>query len=824
MIRMEVACFVVVAFMAILYFSAKREKTSLHRCFSILLIVSMVHLVFDGVTIYTVNNLNTIPIWLNDIFHRIFIGTMTIVFYLIYCYVKLLICAETDTYKRGRTPINITSLVLVLLGVLFLPIEYVQTEKGNYSYGPAAYMAYVGVGLYLFLVIFLMIKYRKQVHPKKKMAVSIAIGIEFVVSAYQALNPLSLVSGMGIMLLNLSFYLTLENPDIVLVQQVQKEKEKADEANAAKSTFLSHMSHEIRTPMNAIVGMSEILLRTDMSEEQKEYLANIRSSGNALVAIINDILDISKIEAGKMELVEDIYDIRAMISDIRMIIQNRIGDKPIEYLFEIDEELPDKLYGDGLRIRQVIINLLNNAVKFTDQGYVKLCITTKFLSEDEISMHVSVSDTGQGIRQEDLQKLFEAFRQVDVKKNRGKEGTGLGLSISGQLIEMMGGKLEVQSTYQVGSEFFFTIKQKLVAAEIAEETHRNVTNFTAPKARILIVDDSSINLKVATGLLEPLQMQMDVAENGKKALAMIREQKYHLVFMDHMMPVMDGIEATKELRSMEGDYYRDLPIIALSANAVQDAQKLFLESGMNGFVAKPIDMKQVCTVLLKWLPKELIVIQEDVDEALKDAEKVRKFEQTNLVKIEGIDEKEGIRNTGNTKLWMNLMGDFYKLIDQKAVKIEKCVADNLIKDYTIEVHALKNTARMIGAMELSNQFSQLEQYGNAGDKEAIHNKTPEVLVFFRRYKEILKPYGKMQDANKREASNDEIIQYLQGIQEAIEAFDLDVADEAMKNLEECYLPGECMALMDELRAYMADVAMENILCITQEMMTLLKQT
>lgn len=826
MIRMEIACFMVITFMAIMYFSAKRKRTKIHNIFSALLLLSAINLIFDGVTIYTVNQLYSIPIWLNDIFHKVFLGTTSGVLYLVYRYIVQLVEDESGIDLRISRFSTVLLVVTLFCGVV-APIYYIETEQGNYSYGPTVYMVYVSVAIFLLLTIVTLFKYWKQIQKKKQLAISIAMTIEVVLTVYQALHPLALISGMGIMLINASFYLITENPDIELARQVQEEKQRADAANAAKSVFLSNMSHEIRTPMNAIVGMTEILLRTDLTEEQKEYLTNIKSSGNALVSIINDILDISKIEAGKMQLIEDIYEPKQMLSDVRMIILNRIGSRPLELIYDIDDRLPDRLYGDGLRIRQIIINLMNNAVKFTEKGYVKLSIKLDKLEEkaEEVLLHVSVSDTGQGIREEDMARLFEAFEQVDTKKNQGKEGTGLGLTISSQLIGMMGGKLEVKSEYGVGSEFFFTIPQKTVSDEMAKQECKQdtVMNFTAPDARILIVDDNEMNRKVAVGLLKPLQIQIDVAENGKKALSMIEKEKYDLIFMDHMMPVMDGVEATRCLRKMEDTYFRKVPVIALTADAMAESQKLFTEAGMNDFLPKPIDFRQFCMVVQRWLPSKYIIRQDKTSEPDIVNTTSEEEQAIKKIKIEGIDVREGIKNSGNEEMFISLLGDFYKLIDTKAAKIETCMADQLVKDYTIEVHALKNTARMIGAMELSQQFLQLEQFGNAQDMEAILSETPKVLAHYRSYKPILKPYGVMQEVQKREASHEEIIMYLEGIRESIEGFDLDAADKAMSKLEECKLPERCMTLLEKLRVSIADVAMEDVIQITEEMIAKLSE-
>ena len=399
------------------------------------------------------------------------------------------------------------------------------------------------------------------------------------------------------------------------MEELKEQKQLAEDANASKSAFLSVVSHEIRTPMNAVVGMTELLLRDkeSLTDKQEKYLRNIKNSGAALVMIVNDILDQSKIEAGKMEIIEDAYELRPMLEDVRMIIENRIGESDIRLEYQIEEGIPELLIGDSLRIRQILINLMNNAVKFTQKGFIRLSIQRVSGNKTEdgqekLLLRFGVKDSGQGIKPEDLSKLGQAFTQVDTKKNHRKEGTGLGLSISRDFISMMGGQLEVTSTYGEGSEFFFSIYQGIAesikqdGAPVRAQAWQDSLEFIAREARVLIVDDTKLNRLIAKEMLEPVQMTVDEAASAKEAIEKVKDASYDIIFMDYMMPDMNGVEATKVLRSMGCKSV----IIALTGDTSEPARELFISCGMNDYTEKPVAQKKLMQLLLKYLPEEKI--------------------------------------------------------------------------------------------------------------------------------------------------------------------------------------------------------------------------
>jgi signal transduction histidine kinase/CheY-like chemotaxis protein len=440
-----------------------------------------------------------------------------------------------------------------------------------------------------------------------------------------------------------AFLVIMGYKSIKQMNNQEKKQREAIKANQAKSQFLANMSHEIRTPMNAVMGMSEIILQEDdLSDTVREQIMSIQSAGNTLLSIINDILDFSKIESGKMEIVPSTYQLSDLIYDVQNMIHFRMKDKPVEFIVDVDETIPDTLYGDEVRIRQILINLLGNAVKFTDEGSIVLKISWK-KEEDTAWLTMDVVDTGIGIRQQDMSKMFESFQRVDLQINNKVEGTGLGLSICKQLCCMMDGDISVTSQYGKGSKFTAVIPQKIINQEITygdsikrkkanKQQCKTSESFRAPKVRVLVVDDNELNVKVAAGLMKPYQIQVDVAYSGREALKKIKGQNYQLIFLDHMMPQMDGIETLRLIKKEIKDF--SIPVVALTANAIRGVEEIYLSKGFSDYLSKPIQPEKLLEILKKYIKNENIRKEKSKEDMLKEAiEALQEFDGERAAEI-----------------------------------------------------------------------------------------------------------------------------------------------------------------------------------------------
>lgn len=598
-----------------------------------------------------------------------------------------------------------------------------------------------------------------------------------------------------------------------------------ERAAQMKSDFLANMSHEIRTPMNAVIGMAELALREDLPENAKNYIRQIKSSGHALLTIINDILDFSKIESGKMDIVETEYEPLSVIHNVVNMIRTRIGEKNVQLLTDISRNLPSRLYGDSIRVQQILINLLNNAVKFTPKGNVKLLISVRESGEDEIILHAEIADTGRGIESENLEKIFISFQQVDSKRNRNIEGSGLGLSITKQLLELMGGSIHVESVYGVGSTFVFDLPQKVVDAtpadiskldEAVEKIDAEMENFTfvAPTARILVVDDNAINLTVTKGLLKPLEMQIDTAISGKEAIEKVQQTMYDLVFMDHMMPEMDGVETTHEIRRRFPEYV-DLPIIALTANAVSGAQKMFQEEGLNDFVPKPMELKVLVDAVRRWLPKDKI--ERRKGERLDVVPQT--VAQADLPQIGDLDIQTAYARLGSEALFWSVLKECYRVIGKKCALIRKYWETHDLKAYTVEVHALKSASRQIGAMRLADLAKRLEDAGNTGDDAMIDAQTEALLAKYSSYRDVLAPWCAEQEKRvcvNRIIPEEELMKALDQMQEAVGELDMDAMEAVLGQLEEYRFENHERELLDQITEAAADFDAETCEALIME--------
>ena len=748
-----------------------------------------------------------------------------------------------------------------------------------------------------------------------------------------------------------TIYVLHDTTDSILkLKAMEDANEELERAAKMKADFLANMSHEIRTPMNAVIGMAEIALREKLPPVVADYLIQIQNSGRNLVNIINDILDYSKIEAGKMEIIPERYEPMSELSDIANVLATRIGDKRLELFVVIDPKIPYALKGDAMRIRQIIINLANNAIKFTQKGIVAIVVSSERKNEGEVVLTYHVIDTGQGIKSEDIPKLFKSFQQVDSKRNRAVEGTGLGLAICNSLTEAMNGRIGVSSRYGEGSDFYFSVPQEIVdgtpglVVEDAANKHVFVLNtnnlmldkfideinslgvsgaiiksldeyeptgkkdflffedfeygdsikkfldehpdvdgvirvnydstftskkknlhvlrrpqttlnlvavlngqeavyrtkddkeefridYTAPEARILIVDDNAINVTIAEGLLKPIKAECVGALSGKEAVDRLRKEDFDLVLMDHMMPDMDGIETTKVIRA-EVERAKNTPIIALTANVLEGVKDMFLKEGMNDFVAKPVDVKDIITKVRKWLPEDKLRIktEEELDaEAADEAAMEANAEEARIKKnawFDGLDNENAIKGLGTPELFAKIVEEYYRSGRARYDSIKEAYDTEDWANYTIRVHALKSSSRQIGAAELGEMAAELEKAGNARDLDYIKaNNGPALDAFDDLLLKLSGYFPEQDDAQDDseliEITADVIETLSDELSEACDSLDMDGMEAVKDKLKGYAFPEEAKTVLSKLYDAIDDIDTDACMELVSELKTLI---
>ena len=536
--------------------------------------------------------------------------------------------------------------------------------------------------------------------------------------------------------------------------ELLEEKVRAESASNAKSDFLANMSHEIRTPINAVLGMNEMIIREDnraldvaesdpmLVQEALEninvYAGDVKKAGHNLLAIVNDILDFSKIEAGRMELAEAPYQLSSLINDINNMIMFKAQDKGLVFNVEADPSLPDELLGDEVRVRQILTNLLNNAVKYTEKGSVILKLRGKKQDENTLILTIVVWDTGIGIKPEDKEQLFNKFERLEMDRNSTVEGTGLGLAITHNLIELMGGNIEVESEYGKGSIFTVNIPQKIVSGSTLGDLQTRLKDnapgnrpykesFRAPDATILIVDDTRINLTVAVNLLKNTKMKIDTATSGEEAVNMASKTRYDVIFMDQRMPGMNGTEAFHKIRETENGASKDVPVICLTADAVIGAKERYLSEGFSDYLTKPIDNFALENMLMKYLPEEKVeLVNEEITEVSEDERSVE--EEFAVLRSVGIEPRAGLKYCQDDVFFYKaLLAEYAYGELEKAHNLQKSYEAENWHDYSIYVHSLKSSSKMIGASALSVRAAKLEAAANISDTGTIHTEHDNMM-------------------------------------------------------------------------------------------------
>ena len=570
-----------------------------------------------------------------------------------------------------------------------------------------------------------------------------------------------------------------------------KAMEKVNQANQAKSDFLANMSHEIRTPINAVLGMNEMILResqrardsADLSKQEEKalfndiisYSSNIESAGRSLLSIINDILDFSKIESGKMDIVEADYLLSSVLNDVSNMIYFRVKNKDLDYIVDVDPTIPDGLYGDEMRIRQVIINVLNNAVKYTEKGSVRLQIGVdkemQTTLDRSVCLRISVTDTGIGIRKEDMGKLFTKFQRADLRRNSTVEGTGLGLAITRNLLEMMGGTITVQSVYGEGSTFTITLPQKVVTTEpignfeekylkSMMETRAYRESFHAPDARILVVDDTRMNLTVVVNLLKGTRIQIDTAVSGAEAISLCQRIRYDLILMDQRMPEMDGNEAMHRIHAQPDGANRDTPFICLTADAISGARERYLAEGFVDYLTKPIDSQALERMLLKYLPTEKVQV-EAASKPVGEGEDVGTADAFEDLRVLGIDPHVGLQYCQNdAEIYRSMLVEYARSATGKLDDLRASFERENWNAYATAAHALKSTSQMVGATALSKEAARLEAAADAGDFATVREEHERLCADCARICDGISDYFGSEKRRTDVPLDDEILEFL----------------------------------------------------------------
>lgn len=795
------------------YFITSKNKVSI-QLFQKMILLALAMCIAESISVM-LRGMNSYNLFLEYVSTLLYFSCFAMLPFYFLVYVVLNIRGKSSYNKyRNYLMIPVVIMEAVILTNPFTQFIFTLSKEGKYSLQSGWIALILTAVVYSFTIVVLIIYSWNEITVSLRLSAlmyaMLSIGSYLILLFF---NKEMMISGATVVLSLIIMQLNLQNPQMIseAIEQEQEEKLEAIRANREKSNFLANMSHEIRTPLNVITSMNEMILRESKNEQIEDYSQRIKTSGEILISIINNVFDISKIEVGQAEIMPDEYELTDLLKELTAIGSVRAEDRHLLFLTEVNPSLPKKLYGDSQHLRQIVMNLVVNATKYTNKGSITFKASFERTEGNQINLILSVADTGIGISEDQVGHVFDAFSRAGIEKTSNIEGTGLGLAIAKRFTEMMNGTIEVESTRGKGSIFTVKIPQEIRSYEVignfeiqradyVKERRLNQQTFVAPEAKILIVDDNAMNRMAIKCLLNRTAVQVDVAESGEEALTLVKRHMYHIIFLDYMMPEMNGIQTLHALRGMDDNLSKAAPVIALTANAVGGARQMFLAEGFDGYLAKPVLWEELESMIKGLLPEELVICQENLFlEETMDNEEMEAY--SDALNRADISLAEGLYYVNGDITQYRMQAElFVSFYESSRKELDQIFEAGDITNIAAKIHALKGNAKSIGAVDLYYTARRMEQRCYRNDKLYIKTTLPHLLMEWERARDGLREFILVQDRQEQVGEQSKKPYHREQL--------LKLTDELTQCIEECKAV-EAEHLIREILSYSLSEELEK---------------